>query len=182
MNKLTKKMFGKFVEKLRYWNEGEGVQEHNTAYPIFLVKKKVKVWGFSNDFADNVVWLDIDGDYAEHESLSAFFDSLDDEEKSEIDLKAQGGAWAAENFGAVQDYWQIDVLQAVGYILQETGYREEWQYVSSHLTKEAAEAFITRKKHDYPLGMRVFVDAQVYCWEYQEIIKGLLDGKIAYQD
>ena len=61
-----------------------------------------------------------------------------------------------------------------------SGWDERWEHVNSHLTKEAAEAFIRRKKHDYRDGLRVYVEAQIYCWEFNEIIKGLLDGRIVF--
>lgn len=60
-------------------------------------------------------------------------------------------------------------------------YIDIWQYVCSHFTKEAAEAFIARKKHDYD-QLRIFVDCQMYCWEYNAIVEGLLDGKIVFKE
>jgi hypothetical protein len=63
-----------------------------------------------------------------------------------------------------------------------SGWDERWDIVNVHFTKEAAEAFIRRKQHDYRDGLRVYVEAQVYCWEFNEIIKGLLDGKIVYAE
>jgi hypothetical protein len=58
-------------------------------------------------------------------------------------------------------------------------YADRWEFVSAHFTKEAAEAFINRKKHDYD-KLRVYVDCQLYCWEFNAIINGLLDGKIVF--
>jgi hypothetical protein len=56
-------------------------------------------------------------------------------------------------------------------------YIVQWSYVCAHLTREAALAFIKRKQHDYK-ELRVYVDSQYHCWEYNTIIKGLLDGNI----
>ena len=39
-----------------------------------------------------------------------------------------------------------------------------------------------RKMHDYRRGMRVYVEAQVYCWEFNAIIAGLMDGRILFKD
>jgi hypothetical protein len=59
-------------------------------------------------------------------------------------------------------------------------YDDRWDYVCAHFTKEAAEAFIARKKHDHD-ELRIYVDCQLYCWEYNAIIEGLLTGKIVFQ-
>jgi len=52
-----------------------------------------------------------------------------------------------------------------------------WSYVNSHFTYAAAEAFIKRKSHDYK-ELRIFTDAQNYCWEFNTIKEGLLNGDI----
>jgi len=59
-----------------------------------------------------------------------------------------------------------------------TGWDEKWEYVSAHMTKDAAEAFIQRKKHDYRKGLRVYVESQCYCWEYNTIIAALMSGEL----
>ena len=56
-------------------------------------------------------------------------------------------------------------------------YKEQWLYVCSHFTREGAEAFIKRKKHDYR-QLRIYVESQLHCLEYNSIIKGILEGKI----
>lgn len=48
-----------------------------------------------------------------------------------------------------------------------TGWDERWECVNAHFTKDAAEAFIKRKKHDYGKGMRVYVNSQYYAWEFE---------------
>lgn len=54
--------------------------------------------------------------------------------------------------------------------------------MNSHFTKEAAEAFIQRKMQDYRKGMWAYVEAQVYCWEFNVIIAGVMDGRIVFKD
>ena len=51
----------------------------------------------------------------------------------------------------------------------------------AHFTQEAADAFIARKKHDFPDGLRVYVDAQTYCWEFNAIKEAILSGRIVFQ-
>jgi hypothetical protein len=63
-----------------------------------------------------------------------------------------------------------------------SGWDDSWEFVNAHFTKEAAEAFIRRKKHDYPKGLRVYVEAQVYCWEFNAIVKALMDGGLTMAD
>ena len=58
-------------------------------------------------------------------------------------------------------------------------YIDQWDYVCAHFTKAAAQAFIKRKGHDYG-ELRIWVDSQYWCWEFNAIISGLLDGKIVF--
>ena len=51
--------------------------------------------------------------------------------------------------------------------------------MNSHFTKDAAEAFIRRKKHDYG-EMRVYVESQYYAWEFEAIKAAILDGTLTY--
>ena len=62
-----------------------------------------------------------------------------------------------------------------------TGWDDRWEYVCSHLTQDAADAFIARKKHDYREGLRVCVEAQTYCWEFNAIKQAILDGQLVFQ-
>lgn len=59
------------------------------------------------------------------------------------------------------------------------GYARRWEIVNSHFTHEAAQAFIYRKGHDYP-PLRIYVEAQIYCWEYEAIKAAILDGTLTY--
>jgi hypothetical protein len=91
---------------------------------------------------------------------------------------------------AEQDHAEADErtarrLDALDDDFRDTGqwekiyYADRWEYVCSHLTKEGADAFIRRKGHDYK-DLRVYVECQIHCEEYNAIINGLLDGKIAF--
>ncbi|MNN73478.1 hypothetical protein D3C81_1895980 [compost metagenome] len=51
--------------------------------------------------------------------------------------------------------------------------------MNSHFTKDAAEAFIRRKKHDYG-EMRVYVESQYYALEFEAIKSAILDGTLTY--
>ncbi|MGE8185912.1 hypothetical protein [Pseudomonas sp. NPDC086278] len=60
-----------------------------------------------------------------------------------------------------------------------TGWNKRRKIVNSHFTKEAAEAFIRRKKHDYG-EMRVYVESQYYAWEFEAIKEAILNGTLTY--
>ncbi len=150
---LTKETFDDFITRLKFHNQGGGVNDHCTANPIFIVQQKKRMSGMDGSYVDDYVWINFDRGHGEADERTARrLDALDDDIFKERDLKG----W--------EKIYYIDI----------------WEYVSAHLTKEAAEAFIARKKHDYD-QLRVYVDSQYHCWEYNAIIKGLLDGKIVFQ-
>ncbi|WP_255312004.1 hypothetical protein [Pseudomonas mandelii] len=60
-----------------------------------------------------------------------------------------------------------------------TGWHQRWEIVNSHFTKDAAEAFIRRKNHDYG-EMRVCVESQYYAWEFEAIKAAILDGTLTH--
>jgi hypothetical protein len=148
---LTKETFDDFVSRLRYHNKGEGVNDHCTRDPIFIVESRKRIYGFDPQYGgDYYVWSDTDDREREADARTAKrLDALDDDGRDT-------GKW------------------------EKVYYQDRWEYVCSHFTKEAAEAFVARKKHDYD-ELRVYVDCQLYCWEYNAIIEGLLSGKIAFQ-
>jgi hypothetical protein len=149
MMELTKEIFDDFISRLRYHNQGEGVKYHCTANPIFLVQKRERVYGFDSQYIDDYIWINVDNDHAEADTRTA----------KRLD--------ALDDDGRDTSPWE------------KVYYVDRWEYVSTHLTKEAAEAFIVHKKHDYA-QLRVYVDCQVYCWEFNTIVEGLLDGKITF--
>ncbi|MNR29189.1 hypothetical protein D3C85_1465610 [compost metagenome] len=87
-----------------------------------------------------------------------------------------------------KDFLKLEGFRAQWDILGElddhtvTGWDDRWVPVNSHFTKDAAEAFIKRKRHDYREGMRVYVDAQTHCWEYNTIKEAILQGRIGLTD
>ena len=57
----------------------------------------------------------------------------------------------------------------------------EWKHINTHITPEAAHAFIERKKHDYR-KLRVYAVSAYWCWEMKAIMDGLVNGSIQYVD
>lgn len=146
---MDKAQFDDFIQRLRYHHRGEGVNDHCTRDPLFIVERRDRIYGFDPQYGDTYVWLDSNNEHTEADERTAKrLDALDD-----------GG----RTFRG----WE------------KVYYEDRWKYVSAHLTKEAAQAYIVRKKHDYA-ELRVYVDCQLYCNEFNAIIAGLLDGKITF--
>ena len=72
---------------------------------------------------------------------------------------------------------QFDILDNLEYH-RVVGRSESWEYVCAHFTKDAADAFIKRKSHDYRDGLRVYVDSQYYSWEFNAIKNAIMDGRL----
>lgn len=148
---LTQETFDDFVARLRYHNKGEGVNSHWTCNPLFIVQKSERVTGLDSAYCDDYVWINAENDHAEADTRTA--KRLD----ALDDAGRDTGAW------------------------EKVYYVDRWEYVSAHFTREAAEAFIERKGHDYT-ELRVYVDSQYHCWEFNAIIEGILSGKIVFQE
>jgi len=147
---LTKETFDDFISRLKFHNQGQGVDDHCTRDPIFIVQSRKRVYGFDPQYEGDYVWCDTANEHDEADSRTAKrLDALDDDCR-------KTGKW------------------------EKVYYADRWDYVCAHFTKEAAEAFVARKKHDHD-ELRIYVECQIYCWEYNAIIKGLLEGKIVFQ-
>ncbi len=165
---MTKEVFDDFIARLKFHNTGEGVNDHCTANPIFIVEKLTRHIGIDLEFDPSTLWSDC----PEHESE---YETLDE-------LKEAIAEYVEEN-GPIDEFdpdYDDEVKAGGETIFKKVGYFDTWDYVCAHFTKEAAEAFIARKKHDYT-KFRVFVDCQFHCWEYNRIVEGLLEGKIVFQ-
>lgn len=169
---LNANTFTDFVQRLRHHVRGEGVSWHHTADAMFTVQARKITFGIDRDYSDKTA-VSVDGDL--FFSVQEYWDTCDESGRASLDRIAQ--ETGDDLFLALEEYDQWDLLADLD-DHTVSGWDEHWEFVSAHFTKEAAEAFIARKKHDYPKGLRVYVEAQVYCWEFNAIIKGLMDGKI----
>lgn len=169
---LTSGTFANFVQRLRHHVQGEGVSWHHTADALFTVEARRIIFGIDPDYTSN---LAVGVDETMYFSPQEYWDNADESTHERLN-KESHASHDADFLGLDEsDQWRI-----LGDLDDHTvsGWDERWEYVNSHFTKEAAEAFIQRKKHDYRHGLRVYVEAQVYCWEFNAIIKGLLNGDI----
>lgn len=173
---LSHESWADFVARLRHDCVGEGVRSHCTADAIFKVESRERIYGIDKDYTDKLAVIFDDSVWF---SPQEYWDDLDEEGRAELNKVAQH--WSECDFleRDEDDQWeQLGDLDDH----RVTGWNESWEYVCSHFTKDAAEAFIERKRHDYRKGIRVYVDAQTHCWEYNTIKEGILQGRIDLTD
>lgn len=163
-----------FVQRLRHHCNGEGVKWHHTAAAIFTVQQHRTEYGFERDYAEGLVVCHDDGRWF---SPAEYWEDLDDEERADLNAKAQEVGECDFLDLDADDQWEL-LAELDDHTV--TGWNKRWEIVNSHLTKEAAEAFIRRKQHDYPT-LRVYVESQYYAWEYEAIKQAILDGTLVYQ-
>lgn len=171
---LNAETFQDFVQRLHHHVRGAGVHEHYTADAIFIVQAKKIIYGIDRDYTDK--WA-VCVDESSYFSPQEYWEDADEGTRLRLDeIAQQDGGCPFLSLGA-SDQWEV-----LGELPDHRvmGWDERWECVNSHLTQEAAEAFIRRKKHDYRAGLRVYVDARSYCWEFNAIINGLLNGQIVF--
>lgn len=162
-----------FVERLRYHCNGAGVKQHHTAAAIFTVQTKRIDYGYEIDYAEGrVVCLEDRSWFSPEE----YWEDLDDEERAEINLSLMADRKCEFLDLCEDDQWEY-LAECDDHTV--TGWNERWEIVSSHFTREAAEAFIRRKQHDYG-EMRVYVESQYYAWEFEAIKEAILNGTLAF--
>ena len=150
--KMTQEVFDDFIRRLHYHHRGAGVNDHCTRDPIFIVQNRKRIAGMDGSYADEYKWINFNRDMEEADERTARrLDALSDDMSNERNMRG----W--------EKIYYVDI----------------WEYVSTHLTKEAAETFIARKKHDYD-ELRVYVDCQLYCDEFNSIVSGMLDGQVIF--
>lgn len=173
---LTPETFADFIQRLRYHHRGEGVEDHCTADALFIVQARRIVSGIDRDYTDQLlVYCDECAWYSPQE----YWNDCDEEGQANLNDKAQeeGGV----DFLQLGERDQWDILNELP-DHTVTGWHEKWEYVNAHFTREAAEAFIKRKAHDYRDGLRIYVDAQLYCWEFNAIKEALLSGALVLRE
>lgn len=173
---LSTESWADFVARLRYDCVGEGVHDHCTADAIFRVEARTIIYGIDRDYTDKQAVICDDSTWF---SPKEYWDDLDEDQQSRLNLVVQQAHEC--DFLQLKECDQWDLLDEID-DHSVVGWDEKWEHVNSHFTKDAAEAFIKRKRHDYRKGIRVYVDAQTYCWEYNTIKEAILQGQIGLTD
>ena len=176
---LTKEQWDDFVTRLRYHREGEGVKDHYTADAYFIVQKKEQIWGMDHEYAEGAMYIEQDsGDHLQYATLKEYMDDLDEDQIAALEHDAM--STYDDRLDSLDDEDLLDLLNNKGHSIELVGYVNRWEFVNAHFTREGADAFIARKKHDYPDGLRVYVDAAIYCHEFNMVIDNILSGKVDY--
>lgn len=175
---LTPETWADFVARLKHHVRDEGVREHYTADALFIVQARRWVYGLDPDYcsSDDVVGIVEETTF---ETPRAYWDECDEDTQAAIDKATAASFSDATAFLELTHPWnQWDALKAHNNMLTVTGRAERWDYVGAHLTREAADAFIARKKHDYSDGIRVYVDSRQYAWEFTAVLDAIIDGRL----
>lgn len=170
---LTPETWADFVARLHHDCVGEGVRDHYTADAVFLVQKRTKVYcteGLDGEAFD--IYRPADGEACDAQE---WYHNLDGDDQERLDAECPGIGFLAANM-----HDQMNALSEVHPNVDVHEFNWEWETVNQHFTKAAAEAFITRKKHDYRNGLRVSVDASTYSWELNTIKAAILSGQIGF--
>lgn len=165
--------FKDFVERLRHHTRGQGVEKHATSNALFVVQSEKHITGLDSDYTDNKCIYDHE-ECEVYYSLESFIENLDEESLSHYELDDY-----ETPFLEMPESEQWDCLEQVD-ALSITGFDVTWEYVNCHFTREAAERFIERKKHDHG-KMRIYVDSQYWAWEFKTIVDAMIDGKLVYK-
>lgn len=174
---LNAQTFEDFKARLQYDCKGPRTQDHCTSAALFKVENRRIIYGIDLDYTDQrCLYLNEDPEQVYY-SIKEYWDSLHSSHKRQLNHNMQE-AWSSQ-FMKARDWQQWDLLKELpGYTV--TGWHEEWEYVNCHFTYAAAEAFIQRKKHDYR-ELRIYVDSQYWCWEFEAIKNAILRGELIYQ-
>lgn len=164
---LTPETWAEFVARLHHDCVGEGVSRHYTADATFLVEKRV--WQAVPEELSDVLRVHTDG---HDEPLEDFFTDLEPEEQAALDAAVDGVFLEADDYDMREAMEKLYPGSTLYHAL------EQWEFVCQHFTRDAADAFIKRKKHDYRDGLRVYVDASTYSWELNTIKAAILSGRI----
>ncbi|MCU9527546.1 hypothetical protein [Pseudomonas mosselii] len=175
-DELTPATWADFVQRLRHDCIGEGVQDHYTADAMFTVQARRLVSGIDKDFTQDLVLICEDREWFSPED---YWDGLGEAEREELDRSMLESVGKKFLEAADSERWQV-----LGDLPDHTvvGYQETWEFVNTHFTKDAAEAFIQRRKSDYRKGLRVAVESQYWAWEFNAIKNAILTGRLQLVD
>lgn len=172
--KLTAETWADFVSRLRHDCVGEGVDDHCTSDAFFIVQARRIVAGIDRDYTDQLLVYCEDSQWF---SPQEYWGELDETDRDKLDALSNDDHSCDFLKAHISDQWEMLDELPDHHVL---GWQEKWEYVNAHFTKDAAEAFIKRKKHDYRDGMRVYVHSQYYAWEFNAIKEAIISGQLVY--
>ena len=179
---LNKATFTDFVSRLA--TEQSGDRPHATANPLFSVQNEKIVWSRDDESCHQLsrIFFCTD-DYSSFETYDEVLGALtSDRESSEIDMFTN-----YIDIDGIDTSNQEEVANVIN-IVFDNDYEAcvmygtyVWEHINTHITPEAAHAFIERKKHDYR-KLRVYAVSACWSLEFKAIIDGFVNGSIQYID
>ncbi|MEC6833009.1 hypothetical protein VXS06_14675 [Photobacterium toruni] len=175
---LNQETFNDFVSRLAV--EQSGNRPHATANPLFSVQNEKIVWTRDDESSHQLsrIFFCVD-DNSSFDSYEEMLTGLDGDDSDLLE------AYITDNNVDTSDL--EDIAEAINTVFDDE-YEAcvmygnyEWEHINTHITPEAAHAFIERKKHDYR-KLRVYAVSAYWCWEMKAIIDGLVNGSIQYVD
>lgn len=176
---LDASTFQDFVNRMRFHCKGEGLQEHGTANAVFEVQELQRLTGLDPNFTEDLVVIHEDSKWWSFESfLKDAVESGDDGFLGELQDLAQ--KTYKKDFEACSEEQQHSLVEDLSDITI-TGYMEQWVHIGTHLTPEAAQAFIDRKGHNYG-ELRISVEGCPYSNELNAIRDAIMAGQLVFVD
>ncbi|MDG9809475.1 MULTISPECIES: hypothetical protein [Pseudomonas] len=173
---LTADTWNDFVARMRHDTIGERRRDHCTADAIFEVQEHQVIYGIDREYADEHESVLISCDDWEWFGPKAYWESLDLDQKAILNRQSQ--AEYGCKFMRADFTQQCDLLAEQPH-LTVCGYQRQWVTIGTHLTYAAAEAFITRKKHDFK-ALRVYTASAYWAWELKAIREAILNGSLTF--
>lgn len=173
---LTPETWADFVNRLNHHCRGSGVENHCTAHAIFIVEARRLIYGIDGDYTDNTAIIFDDSVW---HTTEEYWNDCDETERENLNTIAEEAGHPS--FMQADEYARLEIIKELD-DHTVTGWDERWEHVGTHFTREAAEAFIARKKHDYRAGLRVYVEAQPYAWEFEAIKEAIMDGRLVLKE
>jgi hypothetical protein len=136
---------------------------------LFIVQALRHHYGVDLAFTDNRAIL-FNGQ-AFH-SVHDYWESCTEEEQAYLDERTLNGFL---NLSADEQYAVLSQFDNHTVI----GRTEQWEYVCTQISEEAAQAFVDRKGHDYPHGLRYVAQTQDNSPELASVLLGLKAGEMA---
>lgn len=164
---LSAETWADFVARLHHDCVGPGVERHYTADATFIVQKRV--WRVVPEEMSDILRVHTDG---YDETVADFFADLEPEQQAALNDECDGSFSEADGYDKGRALAKLHPDSTLYYA------EETWEFVCQHFTRDAADAFIKRKAHDYREGLRLYVDATSYSWELNTIKAAILDGRI----
>lgn len=119
-----------------------------TAYPIFEVQERKRVYGIDTDYDPKIAWL------------------YDDES---VEVHEGHGGISSE---ALEAKYQEDLNEPRGY--RRVGYHEYWEYVQPFFTEVAANRYIQENGHNHAGELRVYAGSAYRNHEWQAVREQLM--------